>query len=309
MHVAVDGRYAGYIVISDEIDPGNGNGNFTAEPQLASLSHLSAASPCRGAGNVVTTTGFDFDDEPWLAFPSVGCDEYRPETLTGPLAVAIIVPWTNLAVGFPLELTALIQGRLSANVWDWGDGSVSSNQPYARHAWSTPGLFPVVLRAYNQDYPEGLSATVTVAVAASPVHYVAAASPNPLPPYSSWETAAHNIQEAVDSAVVGGEVVVTNGTYASGGRARFGLLTNRVLVDRPMRVRSVQGPAETVIQGYQVPGTTNGDGAMRCAYLAKGAVLSGFTLTHGATRASGNLDLIKIQVIIIYEMFFFQVVE
>jgi hypothetical protein len=108
------------------------------------------------------------------------------------------------------------------------------------------------------------------------VHYVDVNSTNATPPYANWTTAATNIQDAVDAALAGDEIVVTNGTYATGGRTNdYGL--NRVLLDKPLSLRSASGPQATTIFGGN-----------SCVYLTNGATLSGFTLTHGVGILSGT---------------------
>jgi hypothetical protein len=52
-------------------------------------------------------------------------------------------------------------------------------------------------------------------------HYVSPTSIKPLPPFVTWDTAAQNIQDAVDVAADHDEVVVTNGVYDTGGAALF----------------------------------------------------------------------------------------
>jgi hypothetical protein len=68
--------------------------------------------------------------------------------------------------------------------------------------WEVSGDYPVVLRAYNESWPGGVTATVIVRVEEA-VHYVSAKAPDPIPPYDSWATAATNIQDAVDCQLAG----------------------------------------------------------------------------------------------------------
>ena len=126
---------------------------------------------------------------------------------------------------------------------------------------------------------------LSVTLASASVLYVDLNSVSPVPPYSDWSTAATNIQDAVDVASTNDVVLVTNGLYQAGGRAVNGLLTNRLSVTKAVTVQSVNGPGATTISGFGgSPSlqTTNEISKVRCAYLASGALLSGFTLTNGA---------------------------
>jgi PKD repeat protein len=268
--------------------PATGEGNIADEPRLAGPWHLSAQSPCLGKGSATYASGLDLDGEPWNNPPSMGCDEHPPGTIGGNLTVSLRAAYTNVAVGCTVDFTGTIAGQVTACRWEFGDGTMVSNRPSASHAWATPGEYSAVLRAYNEAHPDGASATLTIRVVERPVHYVALQSPDPIWPYTNWSTAARSIQDAVDATgTPGAMVLVSNGVYAAGGRAVFQTMTNRVVVDKPVQVESLNGPAVTVIEGRTV-GTGAGPGAVRCVYLTKGATLSGFTLTNGATLDTGD---------------------
>jgi hypothetical protein len=129
----------------------------------------------------------------------------------------------------------------------------------------------------------GLLVALTGAQAAT--LYVDAASTNSIAPYTSWASAAVTIQDAVDAAVPGDEIVVTNGVYATGTRGDIYGGNNRVVVAKPITLRSVNGPDVTSIVGFDPD-----EGAeARCVYLTNGAVLAGFTLINGVADNGGGV--------------------
>ncbi len=124
------------------------------------------------------------------------------------------------------------------------------------------------------------------AVETNTVHYAAQAGQVPRWPYANWAAAASNIQVAVDIASPGDTVLVGTGVYNAGGRsAPGGSLTNRLVLEKPILVQAVNGPASTTLAGSPGSGfeAPLGPDAVRCAWLGDGAVLAGFTLQNGFT--------------------------
>ena len=120
-------------------------------------------------------------------------------------------------------------------------------------------------------------------VNAQTTHYVDVNSKHPVAPYTSWSTAATNIQNAITYSGYSGEVIwVNDGTY------QYETVNDRGMsrlntIGKPLTIQSVDGPAVTTIKG-----STNSSNPIRCAYLTAGSVLSGFTLIGGGNSGIGG---------------------
>jgi hypothetical protein len=265
-----------------------GTGNVDVNPQLLGDNiHLAATSPCIGIGNNNIVSGVDIDGQPWGNPPSIGCDEWQPALLVcGPPVYLFNSP------AHGLTCTVIVAGQSPFSyIWSFNGTPIQDNGHYTNS--STASL---IVNNFGPDDNGSYQVVVSNAfgiatgqVAVVVIHAVNAGGTNPVAPYTTWATAATNIQDAINVAALGDIVLVTNGVYASGGKALAGGMTNVVTLDRAVTVQSVNGYASTIIQGMWDPVSTNGPGAVRCAYLGDpGAMLIGFTLRNGATQATGD---------------------
>jgi len=187
-----------------------------------------------------------------------------PSITTQPLSQAV-------APGNYITLTADAKGSLPM-FWQW-----LFNGNAIQDATNSSLNVGPVSNAQVGDYSaiasnafgRATSAVASVSLASGSVSYVWQNSPNPTAPYSNWVTAAHAIQDAVNAAGPGYQVVVSNGVYAG-----------PVNITKPLLLVSLNGPQVTVIDaGYQL---------VSCVSLTNGASLAGFTVTHGYAYPNGG---------------------
>jgi hypothetical protein len=268
-----------------------GNGNVDVNPQfLPDNIHLASTSPCIGAGISNAVSGTDIDGHPWNNPPSMGCSEWQPVPI---IVTQPAIQANSSARQFVIDVATA--GLAPVACFWTKDGKTLQDDGH----YLNSGTIDLTLN--NLGLPDAGAyqvvvtnsfGVVTSAVFQVAIHAVAAAGQNPVPPYSTWDTAATNIQDAVNIASGGDVILVTNGVYAAGGMglAVDGGLSNRVALMLPVTVLSVNGYSATIIQGAWDPASTNGPDSVRCAYLVDGAALNGFTLQNGSTFGGGDYE-------------------
>ena len=267
-----------------------GTGNVDVNPQLlADDIHLAENSPCIGIGLSSVASGTDIDGQPWNNPPSIGCDEWSPAPLIA------VQPAFQIGVPpYDMTVSVAVAGQTPfAYFWSQNGVPIQDNGHFLNSdsasllvnhfAPDDGGLYQVVVT--------NSWGSVTSTMASVVIHGVNASGTNPVSPFLTWATAATNIQDAINVAAPGEIVLVTNGVYSCGGSAVAGNLTNRVVLNKAITVMSANGYRSTIIQGVWDPISTNGPGAVRCAWVGDGAMLKGFTLQNGATQATGDSSM------------------
>ncbi len=249
-----------------------GEGNISNSPKLLDSGHIAFDSPCVAVGNNAYSSGVDIDNNPWENPPAMGCDQPVTGTKTGELVVSVFAAYKETVTGASNYFTATISGEAESNSWSFGDGGTLQNDLGAYYSWINTGTYEVILTAFNETYPAGISDTVLVEVVEKQTHYVNKNNISPSAPYTSWISAATNIQDAIDEAKRTETVLVTNGIY---------YIIDKIIITNEIIVKSVNGAENTIIDGIH----TN-----RCFYLNRWCVLDGFTIKNGRVNGipSGN---------------------
>lgn len=263
----------------------SGTGNITNNPLfLADGFHLSSTSPCRGAGSTAYASGTDIDGQTWTNPPAMGCDEWLPQ----PVLLSFRLQANSWG---QFDFVSQVAGIESSPGHWFKDGLLLSGSSHFLGADSTHLTVKGLSAADTGDYQLVVSnafGMTTSRVARVALHFVNAGNPGATAPYTNWATAAGRIQDAIDAADADAVILVTNGIYNTGGKLTDVFdVTNRIALDKPLTVVSVNGPFQTVVEGQWDPISTNGVNAVRCAQLSSNSSLAGFTLRNGATRTGG----------------------
>jgi len=293
-HESNEVSYA-YCCLTPELD---GIGHVTAAPLFVDSNagdyRLQPMSPCINAGNSTDVYGpFDLDGSPRVVDGIVDMGAYE---YIGPR-----VTITTLTQHVSHDITSFaLSGTASETVVGWMGVSNEANGVVEMFTASTNWTSPAVELDVGENifHVYGINALgrisqdsviITRQMTKGVIHYVSPVGGD-VYPYTMWQTAARDLQDAIDAAQSNDTVVVTNGIYDTGGRIVGGYsLSNRVVVTNAILVRSVNGPDHTVICGASDPVTGgHGTNAVRGVYLTAGATLSGFAISNGYTKTSGN---------------------
>jgi Immunoglobulin I-set domain len=239
-------------------------GAAVANATSANLSLTAVTTNQAGAYFVVVTNNFGSDTSQVAVLTVV--DVAPSITLQPTNQTVAIGSYATFYVGAVGSLPLYFQWRFNNNsIPDATNSSLTLGPLTGNEA----GSYSVIV---SNSLGSVFSDNATLGITTSAARFVWQNSPAPTPPYTNWSTAAHAIQDAVNAAVPGDQVIVTNGVYPGG-----------LALNKPVNLLSLNGPQVTVIDASLV------DFGNRCVTLTNGASLSGFKLTQGYPFNGGGL--------------------
>jgi len=283
-----------------------GTNNTAADPQFMSGSdyHLVAGSPCIGKGtNQAWMIGaLDMGGQPRIMGTNVdlGAYEFDPQAFSCNFTMDRTQGMAPLKVVFRASLsgsnTKIQSGLVYHGVtWTFSKPHFPYNS-YVKgddasylvvtNTFADPDTYTVTLAVRNTSLVTATAEKDDCLRAGTAAVYV---SPNGNDllnhPYTNWASAAGSVQAAVDAAVDGSTVWVTNGTYNLMASITVSGLTytvsNPIQIQDAVTVRSVAGAEQTVI---------NNAGGSRCFWIGNtGAVVQGFTVQGGTADQGGGI--------------------
>ncbi len=255
-------------------EKGNLNGNPCFEDEENGNYRLAATSKCVDAGaglvgdtNLVST--IDIEGNPRINGNGIdlGCYE---NLNSGEMAVSFESTVSKSEPGVPLTTTFIGSASGAGDdfvvLWNFGDGTTSTEWPGVEHTYSASGSYTVTLTITSG----GESVTYTIKNAATvvpPVCYVSTNGSDEYP-YDTPTKAARKIQDALD--VGAPKVVVDDGTYQ--------LPYPCLGIDRPVTLISKNGPEVTILDS---PISEKSLNHYHLNLQNDNACVSGFTFTGG----------------------------
>jgi hypothetical protein len=239
-------------------------GAAIANATSANLSLTAVSTNQEGIYFVVVTNNFGSDTSQHAALTVL---DAPPSITSQPTNQTVAVgSYVTFYVGAVGSLPLYFQWRFNNNsIPDATNSSLTLGPLTGNEA----GTYSVIV---SNSLGSVFSDNAALSFNSSAARFVWQNSPAPAPPYTNWSTAAHAIQDAINVAVPGDQVIVTNGVYPGG-----------LTLNKPVNLLSLNGPQFTTIDADLV------SFGNRCVTLTNGASLCGFTLTHGYPYDGGGL--------------------
>lgn len=196
------------------------------------------------AGLASPKSQYDLDGNVRLSGNAIdaGCYEFSPEGLVASFSVDRDGDFVPADVTFTATVFGANEGDVLSYHWDFDlDGTVDmvTDGPAANWTYSRAGIYSASLTVQNHTTTESASAERQRVFSANPkTLYVKEGNALSAPPYDNRENASSSIQDAIDYASTGAEVVVLSGVYP---------IKSALLLDKEITLRSETGNPEDVI--------------------------------------------------------------